>query len=202
MMHSCTIVVPIKGLRTGKSRLAHLISDNERYNLNLFLAERTLQKVSELKDEVKICVVSPDPEIRKLADRYAADFLSQTTDGLNPGLEEAARQLPETRTIYLAADLPDLMVDDIRVLADETGIGISPDQIGHGTNALTVPAPQAIRFQFGVNSFESHQALAHQTGLQVTIINRPGLAYDLDTESDLERIKGWPRATNPRSVPR
>jgi 2-phospho-L-lactate/phosphoenolpyruvate guanylyltransferase len=202
MTPPCTIVIPIKGLRTGKTRLSAVLSDDARFDLNSYLAERTLQTASDLNGDTNICVVSPDPEVKTIAARYSADFLLQTTDGLNPALEQAARALPESRTVYLAADLPDLVVDDIRALADATNIGISPDQAGRGTNALTLPTPRTIGFRFGANSFETHCALARQTGLQVTTIDRPGLSYDLDTETDLEAVKGWPRAADPRNVPR
>lgn len=202
MPPTSTIVTPIKGLHSGKSRLAHLMAEGARADLNRYLAERTLKTVAELAGISEVYVVSPDPEVGEIAGKFAAKFLLQKTDGLNPGLDQAAREVPERRTVYLAADLPDLTVDDLEALISEMEIGISPDQFGRGTNALSVPTPRAIDFRFGADSFKAHCGAALKAGFRVSIIDRPGLAFDLDTEKDLERIKGWSSATNPRSVRR
>jgi 2-phospho-L-lactate/phosphoenolpyruvate guanylyltransferase len=195
-----SIVIPIKGLRTGKSRLAHLMPDDTRSAINRHLAERTLRIAASIYRPADICAVSPDADVGVLAAGLSANFLLQTTRGLNRGLAEAARQLPQCRTVYIAADLPDLSGDDIRALIDVTGIGIAPDQSEQGTNALSLPTPTAIDFRFGPNSFELHRADATKSGFAIETINRPGLAFDLDTEVDFARLKGWPAEINPRNL--
>lgn len=202
MIPSANILIPVKGLKTGKTRLSRALSDEDRYKLNSLLAERTIRIVASAAVDMDLYVVSPDQNVRDIAVAHAADFLIQKSDGLNAGLQWAAEQLPDRRTIFVAADLPELEPDDIRILIAETGIGICPDQRRQGTNAISVPTPCAIPFRFGANSFDAHCAQARATNFSLRVIDRPGIAFDLDTESDLSRMKGWPRSINPRSVRR
>ena len=67
-------------------------------------------------------------------------------------------------------------------------MAISPDGRNSGTNALSLPVPDAIRFRFGQNSFENHKRAAVDAGLAVSIITSPGLDLDLDTPRDLEML--------------
>ena len=204
MTAGISIVVPVKGLRAGKSRLAQTMTDDARWELNRHLTERTLGIATAFADTADVYAVSPDPDVEEIAASFSVRFLHQSGDGLNPGLEEAACQLPGGRTIYLAVDLPDLATDDIRALAETTGIGIATDLRGLGTNALSVPAPRTLAFRFGPNSFELHRMLAIESGFAVETVMRPGLAFDLDTENDFLRAnrytKGCPKSTNPRNL--
>ncbi|MGB0632429.1 MAG: 2-phospho-L-lactate guanylyltransferase, partial [Alphaproteobacteria bacterium] len=179
------IIVPVKGLTDGKSRLADVLAPDERAALNRYLAERTLRTVRECFPDDMLTVVSPDPEMRTPANEGGAHFVLQSGTGLNAGLAEAASALPPGRTIIVAADLPDLSAADLALLADIRGIGIAPDESGNGTNALSLPTPRAIAFQFGPNSFTAHKTAADATGLPVDIFHRPGLAFDLDTKDNL-----------------
>ena len=195
-----SIVIPIKGLRTGKSRLAHLMPDDARSALNRHLVERSLRIAASIGKPAYILAVSPDADVGDLAGDLSVYFLHQATCGLNEGLAEAARQLPRRRTVYIAADLPDLSGDDIRALIDVPGIAIAPDQREQGTNALSLPTPTAIGFHFGPNSFGLHRADAMKSGFALETIKRAGLAFDLDTEVDLARLKGWPTEINRRNL--
>jgi len=186
------IVVPIKGLREGKTRLAGALSSDERHSLNSYLAERTLAVIRDALPDAVRWAVSPDPEIGDLARRFGAKFFAQSGHGLNAGLAEVCTGLETTRTVYVAADLPDLSVDDIVLLSVSDVIAIAPDESGRGTNALSLPVPRAIDFQFGPDSFARHKETAAAAGHPIGILRRPGLAFDLDTKDDLARLGGWP----------
>lgn len=192
MTSTSNVIIPVKGLRCGKSRLSDSMSDAERFDLNCYLADRTVRIVATLEDIVEITVVSPDANVREIADRHGAKFILQTSRGLNAGLDEAARQVPDRRTVYLAADLPELEPDDIRTHISAQGIGISPDRKREGTNALSVPTPRKIEFRFGPKSYDTHCALARAAGFPASTIDRAGIAFDVDTKSDLACMKGWP----------
>jgi 2-phospho-L-lactate/phosphoenolpyruvate guanylyltransferase len=196
MTASASIVIPIKGLRSGKSRLADVMTEDDRFALNRHLAKHTLSAVSAIGQIATVYVISPDPLVGEITAEYPARFLLQRTEGLNEALDEAARQVPARRTLYLAADLPHLAPDDIRILLETPEVVIAADLRGSGTNALCVPAPLSLGFRFGPDSYRAHTDLATASGYGITSINRPGLAFDLDTKTDLERIKGWPKATD------
>lgn len=141
---------------------------------------------------VDVYLLSPDLTTADIAISHAANFLHQTTYGLNTGLSEAASLLPVRRTVILAADLPIVTEDDIALLLETTDIGIAPDLGQTGTNAMTLPEPRTLPFHFGPGSLQRHLEAARERELPVEVILQPGLATDLDTKEDLERIEGWP----------
>ena len=53
-------IVPVKPLRHGKSRLAGTLTDNERVELNRILLERTIKRLTALKEVEQVLVVSRD----------------------------------------------------------------------------------------------------------------------------------------------
>ena len=196
MTAPASIVIPIKGLRTGKSRLADVLTEDNRLALNRHLARHTLSVVSEIVQIATVFVISPDPLVGKISAEFPVGFMVQKTEGLNAALDEAARQLPNRRTLYLAADLPHVNADDIRILLDTADVSIAADSRGTGTNALCVPGPRTLEFRYGPDSYRAHTDIATSSGYRITAIKRPGLAFDLDTKTDLERMKGWPRTVN------
>ncbi len=67
-------------------------------------------------------------------------------------------------------------------------MAIAPDRAGAGTNALALRPTSAIPFRFGPGSHEAHRRAAEAAGLEVVTVERPGLAFDLDTPADLDRL--------------
>ena len=97
MTLSANILIPVKGLKTGKTRLSHALSDEDRFKLNSLLAERTIRIITSAAVDVELYVVSPDQNVQDLAVAHSANFLMQRSDGLNAGLQWAAEQLPDRR---------------------------------------------------------------------------------------------------------
>ena len=75
--------------------------------------------------------------------KHGAKFVQQENDGLNAGLTKLAAQLPSVRTVVVAADLPNMTVEDLLPMKVRNGIAIAPDESGLGTNALSLPSPTA-----------------------------------------------------------
>lgn len=196
MMQHASIVIPVKGLASGKSRLAVMLSPAERLALNRRLVEHVLETALEaartMNTDIAVYLLSPDETIADIASSRSARFIHQTTEGLNAGLFEAVANLPAHRTVFLAADLPNLTSDDIAPLLQAPDIGLAPDRGQIGTNALSVPQPGSLPFRFGPRSMRLHLESAKELGRPVQVIQRPGLALDLDTKDDLERLEGWP----------
>ena len=73
--------------------------------------------------------------------------------------------------------------------ASPTGalVRIASDEAGSGTNALFVRPPELLAFEYGETSFRRHVEQARRLGARVERVARPGLGFDLDTPSDLER---------------
>jgi 2-phospho-L-lactate guanylyltransferase len=190
-------IVPVKPLKRGKSRLAGILTEEERTQLNQDLLEKTLKTLSELKELDQVLVVSRDTHALTIARNYGARTVQE--DGqphLNTALARATvvAQLHATRGILvLPADLPLLTPEDVLVLIDRAiqapVVVIAPDRHRKGTNALLMVPPGLIEYDFGDGSFERHCERARQAGARLEIVELPSLALDLDLPEDLEMVR-------------
>lgn len=189
-----SVVVPVKDLRGTKSRLTPILDPGARAGLTLYMMGRVVGAVREAGVE-DVCVISPDAIVLDEARRRGAAVLPQESRGLNPALEEGRRRALDRGAmalLVLPADLPLLDAEDVRAVleaAAESSVVISPDGARSGTNALLIRPPDALPFAFGPGSFEAHLGAASRRGLDVTVCERPHLAFDLDTAGDLTRLR-------------
>jgi 2-phospho-L-lactate guanylyltransferase len=188
---SLRIIVPHRGLADSKTRLSPVLDDEERERL----AERLLRRVLAVVTEVApVVVITPAEELGALVEGAGERLEVQHGLGLNAGLDQARRAALAdgvTELVVLHGDLPLLETDDVRALIaaipQPEGVAIGPDRFGTGTNALALRPPEAIPFHFGVRSFPAHLEAAQEAGVEVSVVERPGLAFDLDTPGDLAR---------------
>jgi len=186
------IVVPHRGFAAAKTRLATVLDPVEREGLARGLLERVLRVATTACDDV--VVISPDPGLAGAVAACGARLSVQHGMGLNRGLAQARREALAdgvTTLLVLHGDLPNLHTDDVAALRDAAtggaGVAIAPDKGGAGTNGLALHPPDAIGFHFGAGSFVAHTADARERGLEPAVVQRPGLAFDLDTPDDLAR---------------
>ncbi len=184
------IIVPHRGLAASKTRLAPVLDPEERE----LLAEGLLRRVLEVVVPVApVVVISPSPELGPLVERAGAVLEVQRGLGLNAGLEQArsvAIADGVLTLVVLHGDLPLLEADDVRALiaaAPAHGVAIAPDSAGTGTNGLVLRPPDAIPFHFGIGSATAHRRAALAARVAFVSVERPGLAFDLDTPDDLLR---------------
>lgn len=187
------LIVPHRGLDAAKTRLAPVLTPEERGELAAHLLRRVLRVARQAIADV--VVISPSEALRDLVEGADARLLHQRGMGLNEGLDQAraAAIADGVRTLLvLHGDLPDLAPEDVAALAaavpDERGVAIAPDKTGSGTNGLALRPPEVIGFHFGAGSRAAHEAAARGVGVVPVIVERPGLAFDLDTPEDL---RGW-----------
>ncbi|MEB2334049.1 MAG: 2-phospho-L-lactate guanylyltransferase [Anaerolineaceae bacterium] len=190
-------IVPVKPLRRGKSRLAGMLSEDERTQLNHALLEHTLNTLSALKEITKVLVISRDPLALNLARQYDARTVQEEgTPHLNAALQRATIAAQAGRALgilILPADLPLITTEDVRALLDRAVkppvVAIAPDRHKRGTNALVISPAGLIEYAFGEDSFQRHSELAKQAGARLEIVDSFSLALDLDTPEDLEIVK-------------
>ena len=190
-------IVPVKPLRRGKSRLAGMLSEDERTELNRTLLQHTLKTLSELKELEHVLVISRDPQALMIARNYGARTVHE--DGhseLNTALKRATviAQVYATRgVLVLPADLPLITSEDIHALIeramDPPVVVIAPDRHEKGTNALLISPAGLIEYDFGENSFQRHCELVKKAGARLEIVNLPSLGLDLDVPEDLELVR-------------
>jgi 2-phospho-L-lactate guanylyltransferase len=185
------VAIPVKLLARSKSRLAPVLSPLERAALSLALLEDVLDSAQEMAGW-DVWVVSPDEAVLEIAVRRGATPMIEK----KPPLAAAIRQAEEEAIAHgasalaiLPADLPLLTSDELSAALQTLGpVVASPATTDGGTNFLLRRPPRAIPARFGPNSFAKHGDSARSRGLPLSVIDAPGLAFDLDLPEHLPRV--------------
>jgi len=196
-------IVPVKPLLRGKSRLASVLSPQQRLTLNQRLLVHTLDILKSIPELEHVLVVSRDSTALALARRHGARTIQE--DGapqLNMALARATvfvRKFTTRGVLIIPADLPLISPQDVSHMLeyahDPPIVAVAPDRHRMGTNALLVCPPGLIEYDFGVNSFQRHCERARQSGARLELVDLPSLALDVDIPEDLalvERQLGGP----------
>jgi 2-phospho-L-lactate/phosphoenolpyruvate guanylyltransferase len=186
-------VVPVKPLRRGKSRLAEVLSEEERTILNRTLLSHTVDTLKAIPEIEHVLVVSRDPAALALArDHGARTVLENGTPELNTALTRATvvvKNYTSRGIIIVPADLPLITPQEISYMLEcakePPVVVIAPDRHKTGTNALLISPVGLIQYDFGEGSFQRHCERARQTGARLVICDLPSLALDVDLPEDL-----------------
>lgn len=186
-------LVPVRAPADAKRRLASLLAPGERAALARAMLEDVLECLARSPSVEGIAVVSDDADA---AARAAADFgalvLPDAPEGgLNASLEAAfawARASDAERSLLvLPADVPGAVPDDVAALAaEDADIVLAPARDG-GTNGLLLRPGAKIPFAFGPGSCARHADAARAAGYSLALVERSGLALDLDRPEDVAR---------------
>lgn len=190
-------IVPVKPLRRGKSRLAEMLTEDERAELNRQLLVHTLDTLKKTPEIKEVLVVSRDPKALAIArDHNARTIQEDGSPSLNTALERAtavAKMYTPNGVLILPADLPLISQEDIEKLVIAANghkrvVVITPDRHKEGTNALLVSPAGLIEYDYGENSFERHCELARNAGARLKVCELPSIELDLDLPEDLELV--------------
>jgi 2-phospho-L-lactate guanylyltransferase len=193
-------IVPSKPLRRGKSRLAGILSEDQRTQLNQNMLAHTLKTLRAISEIEQVLVVSRDPAALALAREHEARTIRENgTPQLNAALTRATvfTKAYVTRGVLIVPmDLPLMSTDDIRTMiersqGDDPVVVIAPDRHRQGTNALLVCPAGLIEYAFGPGSFQRHCELARLVGARLEICELPSLALDVDIPEDLELVRKY-----------
>ncbi|MCX6054600.1 MAG: 2-phospho-L-lactate guanylyltransferase [Chloroflexi bacterium] len=198
------VIIPVKPLKRGKSRLASVLNDEERTALNRSLLINTLKTVALVDRIETVLVVSRDPSVLTIAREFSARTVLE--DG-NPELNTALRRASVVAKAYhaneilvLPADLPLLRTEHINQLLNfgqnPPEVIIAPDRRKDGTNALYINPADLIEFSYGPGSFNIHRSNAEKAGAKVRIIKSDVLGLDLDLPEDLLLLREIENGSN------
>lgn len=174
-------LVAFKAPDKRKFRLSGRLDPPGRADLSKRLFAHVVGALREVPRIGPIYVLSP-----AIPDGWKGEWLKDQGRGLNAELEAARQAISPTHILVIHADLPLVAAEDIEALLDAAevaGVAIAPDRHGSGTNALAITDDCPIRFCFGEDSFALHCA---QAGENCPVIQRMGLAIDIDTPDDLD----------------
>jgi 2-phospho-L-lactate guanylyltransferase len=181
------VLVHVKRLDGAKSRLAGVLGAPERAELMRSMLGHVVQAVRGAGVE-RITLVTPEdlslPGVGRFDDR-----------GLpwNDALAAAIREIvTEPLVAVVSADLPLLAPDEVRALlhaTPERGLAIGRATDG-GTNGVAMRPPGVVVTCFGEpQSARLHGDIAQAAGVEFVVVDQPGLAFDVDTPEDLERMR-------------
>lgn len=181
------LVLPVKSITQGKSRLAPYLTAAARRELNMELLARSLILAARYPGLDRTIVVSRCPEVLGQAKAARAGWLTEKREGLNEAVAQAVAGLTELageQILVVSCDLPFAREDDLRALVRPGQATLATDRAGSGTNALCLPAGTAFHFQYGPSSRHRHIEEANRRGLTCRVLHRPSLAFDLDSVAD------------------
>ena len=143
----------------------------------------------------RTAVISRSGEVLGLARRLGVRALRERRPGLNAASRQGvqfARKKGALAVLVLHADLPELQRNDLlaamHALARHRGAVVAPDRDRAGTNALALRPAGRFQFRFGPQSFARHLAEARACKLRVRVLERAGLARDVDTPAHYEAL--------------
>lgn len=179
-------LIPAKPHAEAKSRLASILSPEQRISLNHWLLRRTLRLARQVVGHV--IVVSRDAAIIAQAESQGAWGLPETSIGLNTALTQATRfamDLGATGILVLPTDLPRVTASDLETilsLGNVEGAGWKSNPPRAGSK----PAPHAAGWEPALQPAGSEPALRvtpslviapcrHATGTNALLMRPPGL---------------------------
>jgi len=190
-------IVPVKPLRYGKSRLAGVLTQDERAALNTRLLSHTVDTLRSIPEIDQVLVISRDPAALALARNHGARTVQENgAPELNRALARAT-VIAKTHIIQgvliVPADLPLLTPEDVRAMMERAEnppvVVVAPDRHRQGTNALLISPVGLIGYDFGPGSFQRHCDRTIQIGARLEICELPSLALDVDLPEDLDIVE-------------
>jgi len=191
-------IVPVKPLRRGKSRLAGMLTEDQRTSLNRFLLEHILTTLNDVEEIEHTLVVSRDPTALALTRSMGGrTVLEGGAPQFNTALKRAtavAKIHGAHAVLILPADLPLITPADVRKLLKHGRkppvVVIAPDRRDNGTNGLLVNPAGLIEYCYGPASNYRHAERATEAGARVITVPSKSIGLDLDFPDDLDLVGG------------
>lgn len=180
MTDAWTIVVPVKGTATAKSRLG---GDP---GLARAIALDTVEAALPVGRLVVITTEAAAVDFRALG----AEIVHDPGQGLSAAVLQGIAAAGPGRVAVLQGDLPALTSAELEgalQLASAVELAFVADAAGTGTTLLTALDPGRHRPAFGENSRAAHAVAGY---VELYIDKTSGLRSDVDIWADLERLAG------------
>ena len=189
-------IIPVKPLKNAKSRLAPVLSPDQRFELAQAMFRHVLSVATTIQRVTGVLVISRDTKALAIAREMGAKTLQEgAMSNLNPALLRATMVVKTWRAdsvLVLPADLPFINAEDLRDLiglATERSLVIATDRERDGTNALLVRPAGAIEYDYGSGSYQRHVQNARSAGLLVREFQSDRLSLDIDVPADLREYQ-------------
>ena|ERR1700730_1619737 len=191
------ILIPIKEPASAKTRLAGLLSAEERRRLAWAMFEDVGRAVSGSRQADRIVMVTSFAPAIERARQLGWDVLieeSQVSESVS--VDWASSVLSERgfdTVMRLPADLPLVRSEDIDSLLSiklgSSGALIVGSRDGTGTNAIIRTPPNLFPSRFGPNSLALHRQEAARAGIECVVVKNSRIALDIDEPADLQALE-------------
>jgi 2-phospho-L-lactate guanylyltransferase len=186
-------VIPLKSPDSAKSRLAGILSAQQRVRLFYTLASRVIDATLLTPGIEGVHVVTASEAVADFATSLGARCVLLERDcGTAAACTMALKKMPPAcrqRVLFVAGDIPLISSGELSRFVGlperRPLVAIAADRHQVGTNALLCAPGDAIPLCFGGNSFAQHLAAAARLGVAVHIIDSAPLALDIDEAGDL-----------------
>jgi 2-phospho-L-lactate/phosphoenolpyruvate guanylyltransferase len=187
------LLIPIKDPSNAKTRLAELLSEDERRRLSWAMFEDVTRAIATARSPDRVVIVSSFAPALERARELGWDLLveeSQVSESAS--VDWASGILSErgfTSVMRLPADLPLVTGKDIDELLSielsEPGAVLVPSREGTGTNAIIRTPPRLFPSRFGPNSLALHKEEGARVGVDCVIVKNERVGLDIDEPTDV-----------------
>jgi 2-phospho-L-lactate guanylyltransferase len=193
-------LVPAKSPELAKTRLSAILQPDECAALSRAMLRDVIHTLENCHSIDRIAVLTNDTTISELVNDAGhtaiADVTTEQTsaDSLCAGLNAAAEFIAAqggTTLIIIPGDLPTLCPVDLDQLLskhdtnEQPRLSLCPAIRDGGTNALVCTPPDALRFQYGIDSARLHIETAEKHGLNAQRLPMQAFFRDIDMPEDL-----------------
>jgi len=186
------VLIPVKALAHGKSRLAGTLNSSTRMALNAVFLRRALAAAAVFPGVDRTLVVTDCADVRAVTLRAGATTIVQRgRAGLDAAVGEGLLELQRLgarRTIVLMGDVPLVRGSDLAAVTDamrDREVLLCPNHDGAGTNAVAMLAAAPIPLAFGGASLARLRLHVERAGYSSRQIHNSNIALDVDTPDDL-----------------
>jgi 2-phospho-L-lactate guanylyltransferase len=179
------VLIPIKAFSAAKGRLGPALTGPDRAALARSMAAHVVGAAAPLP----VCVACDDDDVAEFASTMGATVAWTPRLGLNGAVMAGVAQCAVRGARFVTivhADLPN--ATGVGTLEHFDGVTIAPDRAKRGTNLLRVPTTVGFTVRFGQGSLRRHLEECARLGLEVQLLDRDDLAFDVDEPSDLAEL--------------
>jgi 2-phospho-L-lactate guanylyltransferase len=197
------VLIPLKDPIRAKTRLAELLSLDERRRLVWAMFEDVICAVLGARKADRVVMVTSHERAIERARELEWDVLVEESQiSESASVDWASRVLADRgfeTVMRLPADLPLVRGEDIDALLsvklETPGALVVPSREGTGTNAIIRTPPALFPSRFGPGSLALHKQEAAKLGVECMVVESSRIALDVDDPADVETLLDTGRGT-------